>query len=248
MNIDFPDGQQIQRSVDVICDKGIQKPETCFSFIKNMTKNLGIEKILHGMYSVFFICFLIMAVIYSVLSYQIRNIPNAENFVYLSAFSTSPLLFSLLSLLSYVKEKSSDTFLIKMTCKYTFFHLMAYRMFVFSLLSVITNSFYIVFSAVKLQISVISVLSISLSALFVYSACLVLCLIRFSSVKAPVLLSVLWCLILLSFFVFQTKIFINIIKAVPVVIWVIIAVVSAVVYLKHLPQISFKGRNIYAYS
>lgn len=248
MNIDYPGELQIKQSICEICDKGIKKPDTCFSFIKNMTKNFGFEKIFHGVYCVIFICFLVMAVIYSILSYLMGSMPNADNIVYLSAFLTSPLLFSILFFLSYVKEKSSDIFLIKMTCKYTFFHLMAYRMFIFSLLSVITNSFYIIFLAVKLNISVISVLSISMSALFVYSACLVIFLIRFSSIKAPILLSVLWCLIHLLFFVFQTGYFITILKAVPVIVWGIIAVVSTIIYLKKLPQIALKGRNIYAYN
>ena len=58
MNIDYPGELQIKQSICEICDKGIKKPDTCFSFIKNMTKNFGFEKIFHGVYCVIFICFL----------------------------------------------------------------------------------------------------------------------------------------------------------------------------------------------
>lgn len=248
MKIDYPNESEIQQTINIICDKGIKKHETAFSFIKNMTTALGFKTIFYGMYDVIFIAFSVTAAVYGAVFYPLINIPNNEEKIIFSTLLTAPLLFALLFILSFLKEKSSDTFNVKMACKYTVYHLLSYRMFVFSLLSVITNTFYLALVAVKFKINVVTVLSVSLSELFVFSAILTVLLTKLTPMKSILTLTSIWCAVNVLFYVISKTYFTEFIKAVPIIVWALILSVSAVIYLKKLPQIIVKGRNIYAYS
>lgn len=248
MSIEYPTDEQIKESVKTICNEGIKKQDTVFSFIKNMTINLGLKNIFYGVYDVMLIALLLTGTIYSVFLFSVNNLPDAEERIYLFSFTFAPFMFALLFFLNYAKEKSSDTFIIKMTCKYSFFHLLAYRMFVFSLLSVIVNSFYIFVFFGDFKISFVTVISLSLSALFVYSLLLIALLIKFSTVKPAVILSVLWIAADIILFICSKDFLIRLIKSVPLFVWAIIVLCTAILYFKSLPRLISKRRNEYAYS
>ena len=55
MKIEYPTNEQIEKSVGIICNEGMEKRDTIFSFLKNMTLNLGIKNIFYGVYDVMLI-------------------------------------------------------------------------------------------------------------------------------------------------------------------------------------------------
>lgn len=248
MKIEYPTNEQIEKSVGIICENGIKKRETVFSFIKNMTLNLGLKNIFYGFYDVMFISILVTCAAYLLFLFSINNLPGAEEKIYIFSFTFAPFMFALLFFLNFAKEKSADTFIIKMTCKYSFFYLLAYRMFVFSLLSVVVNSLYILVFFSDFKISFVTIISLSLSALFVYSLLLIAMLIKFSTVKPAIGLSALWIFADAVFYVCFKEFFAEILKAVPLFVWMIIVVGASILYFNFLPKLISKRRNEYAYS
>lgn len=248
MKIEYPTNEQIEKSVGIICNKGIEKKDTIFSFLKNMTLNLGIKNIFYGVYDVMIISLLVTGAVYFAFFFWVNNLPNAEEKIYLFSFTFAPFMFALLFFLNFAKERSSDTFIIKMTCKYSFLHLLAYRMFVFSLLSVAANSIYILVLFSDFKISFVTVISLSLSALFVYSLLLIAMLIKFPTVKPVIALSVLWIAADIFLYVYSKEFLMGLLKSVPLFVWMIIVAGAAILYFTALPKLISKRRNEYAYS
>lgn len=248
MKIEYPTNEQIEKSVGIICHKGIEKRDTIFSFLKNMTLNLGIKNIFYGVYDVMLISLIVTGAVYSAFFFWVNNLPHAEEKIYLFSFTFAPFMFALLFFLNFAKERSSDTFIIKMTCKYSFLHLLAYRMFVFSLLSVAANSIYILVLFSDFKISFVTVISLSLSALFVYSLLLIAMLIKFSTVKPVIALSVSWIAADILFYVYFKEFLMGFLKSVPLFVWMIIVAGAAILYFTSLPKLISKRRNKYAYS
>lgn len=248
MKIEYPTNEQIEKSVGIICNEGIRKKDTLFSFLKNMTLNLGIKNIFYGVYDVMVISLVITCAVYSAFLFSINNLPRWEEKIYLFSFTFAPFMFALMFFLNFAKEKSSDTFIIKMTCKYSFLYLLAYRMFVFSILSAVANSLYILVLFSDFKISFVTVISLSLSALFVYSLLLIAVLIKFSNIKPVIILSVLWVAADLLLYVYSKDFLMRILKSVPLFVWMIIVAGAAILYFKLLPKLISKRRNEYAYS
>ena len=248
MKIEYPTNEQIEKSVGIICNEGMEKRDTIFSFLKNMTLNLGIKNIFYGVYDVMLISLLVTCAVYSLFFFSINNLPNAEEKIYLFSFTFAPFMFALLFFFNFAKERTSDTFIIKMTCKYSFLHLLAYRMFVFSLLSVVANSLYILVLFSDFKVSVVTIISLSLSALFVYSLLLIAMLIKFSTVKPVIAFSVLWIAADILLYVYLKDFLMGFLKSIPLFVWMIIVAGAAILYFTSLPKLISKRRNEYAYS
>lgn len=248
MKIEYPTNEQIEKSVGIICREGIEKRDTIFSFLKNMTFNLGIKNIFYGVYDVMLISLIVTGAVYTLFFFSVNNLPHAEEKIYLFSFTFAPFMFALLFFLNFAKERTSDTFIIKMTCKYSFLHLLAYRMFVFSLLSVVVNSLYILVLFSDFKISFVTVISLSLSALFVYSLLLIAMLLKFSTLKPVIAFSVLWIAADILLYVYSRDFLMGLLKSVPLFVWMIIVAGAAILYFTSLPKLISKRRNEYAYS
>ena len=248
MKIEYPTNEQIEKSVGIICREGIEKRDTIFSFLKNMTFKLRIKNIFYGVYDVMLISLIVTGAVYTLFFFSINNLPNAEEKIYLFSFTFAPFMFALLFFLNFAKERTSDTFIIKMTCKYSFLHLLAYRMFVFSLLSVVVNSLYILVLFSDFKISFVTVISLSLSALFVYSLLLIAMLLKFSTLKPVIAFSVLWIAADILLYVYSRDFLMGLLKSVPLFVWMIIVAGAAILYFTSLPKLISKRRNEYAYS
>ncbi len=248
MEVEYPSETEIKRSIEYICDCCVGKKKNIFSLIKDMTESLSVKNVLYGVGDVIIIGLVLSDSMYYALYLYLRNMPNSEEKVYLLTFITAPISFLILFLLSFIKEKKSNVFVVKMTCKYTVYHLLVYRMILFSLLSVLLNTLYIVLVCYEFDIQIITLLSISLSELFIYSSLLVMLLLKFSAVKSIVTLTVPWCVFGFVLYRYQSSYLIDILNSVPVLVWLVIICSCIIVYLNKLPQIVLKRRKHYAYS
>lgn len=224
MDIEFPTNEEIISATESICYQGLQKKENTFQFIFNMTKFLGIKNIFHGVVDVFMIG-LISQICMFILFCTLLDTSNLQDeYGIIFVFIFSPLCFLLLSLFSFVKEKQSTDADIKMTCKYTTDHITAYRMFVFSIFSFIVNAAYIITICTKFELNYITYLSVSLSSLAIFSCLMITIMLKVNFKLSVCLLAIMW-ITLNMFFAFITPITFSIVlKAIPIVVWIIIAI------------------------
>lgn len=104
-----------------------------------MYRNLGLRVLFHDMADVIFISVMASAF---VLGCVLQNFGFRENHlgeIYTTVFTMAPTLYLLLCLLGFWKEKLSNTYDVKMSCKYTVCHLTAFRMLIFSCACILVN-------------------------------------------------------------------------------------------------------------
>lgn len=248
MEIKYPSDTQIKSAVAGICEKSIKKPETFFGFLKNMTSVLGIKNIFCGVYDAILISFVLFIGLLIMLVSQLKYIDLSYDNIYMIVFALTPVFFIILYLLTHIKEHTDGAYKLKMTCKYTVNHLLAYRMFVFSILSVLFNTIYIFTLSIKTDINFFAMICISMSALFIFSTVLISVILRFNSILSPIMLSLLWIVMNLLTFFTNGSFYGKLIKNTPIYVWIIICIICIAIYLKKLSILSGKRRINYANS
>ena len=232
MNIPYPREDQIQAASQKICREALPQRETIISFVKNMTTHMGLKNIFYGTYDTMVIAVSVFLAIGMAVPAILQTDPEMLNKLTVFVFAFSPMLFMMLYTLSYLKEVGESMYPIKMTCKYTVHHLLAYRMLAASLTSVMFNGVYVAVLCNRLAIPAISLVCISLSALFLYSLLLIMTVLRFHTLPALIGLCVGWLLVNAVIGGLALEIYAMFLQAVPVGVWIVLDIILAVTYVK----------------
>ena len=153
MKIPYPGEEQIQSSIQRICDRApLGKRPTLLSFLRDMARNLGFRQIFFGTWDVMLISGLIFCVVGAVGAADLRSSVNQTQHATVFLFAFSPVVLFLLFSLSLWKEVEGPAYPIKMTCFYTAGHLMAFRVFCVTCLSFAAVGFYSLFLGAVLKL------------------------------------------------------------------------------------------------
>lgn len=246
MKIEYPSDFEIDKSVAYICEKGKIKKHGFFVFLHDMTKGFGFANVFYGirdaMLLASFIFGLFCASVFAVFE------SNEQNDAVIAAFAFAPAMFILMFLLSFIKEKTSMTYPVKMTCKYTVNHLLAYRMFVFSLLGAVADAVYVLLICIKTELNYITLLCVSLSSLFLFSLLLIFAVLKFNSIFAPAALLTLWIILNGVLWFCIGDFYGRFLQQIPIWIYIVSAITAAVIYVNRLAAFSDKRRTIYVNS
>lgn len=170
MKIPYPSEDQIQSSIQRICDQApLGQRHTLLSFLRDMSRNLGFRQIFAGTWDVMLISSLIFCVVGVVSAMDLRTSTDQARHATVFLFAFSPVFLFLLFSLSLWKEVEGPAYPIKMTCFYTARHLMAFRVFCVTCLSFGAVGFYTLFLGAILKLPSLPLLCVSLSSLFLYS-------------------------------------------------------------------------------
>lgn len=170
MTIQYPSEEQIRLSVHEICERApLTKRPTILSFLRDMSRNLGLRQIFAGTWDVIAICCTLFAFVGVVGAIELRTSVDPQQNVPVFLFAFSPVFLFLLFSLSVWKEAEGPAWPIKMTCRYTVRHLMAFRVFCITCLSFAAVGFYTLVLSCVLRLQGLPLLCVSLSSLFLYS-------------------------------------------------------------------------------
>ena len=170
MTIQYPSEEQIRASVRKICEQApLTKRPTILSFLRDMSRNLGLRQIFSGTWDVIAICCTLFAVVGVIGAMELRTSVDRQQSGAVFLFAFSPVFLFLLFSLSVWKEAEGPAWPIKMTCRYTVRHLMAFRVFCITCLSFAAVGFYTLVLSTFLKLRSLPLLCISLSSLFLYS-------------------------------------------------------------------------------
>lgn len=248
MDIIYPEKKQIDESVKYICEEALPQKKNIIIFLKDMTKNLGIKNIFFGMWDVILTTIFISVIIDIALVFTIISSAFTEEKILAIFFSISPIIFMLMFILMYIKEKSNDAYVVKMSCKYTVNYLIAYRMFTISLLSVVFNLTYIILLCNKFSIPILNALSVSFSSLFIFSIIMISVVSKCNSIFSTITVSILWLIINGGLTCTVLSVYGIILKSIPVLVWFLIFIVCAFVYVNKLTSFVNGGKQIHAYN
>lgn len=221
MTIQFPSEEQIQASVREICERApLAKRPTIRSFLRDMSRNLGLRQIFSGTWDVIVICCTLFAFVGVVGAVELRTTvdPQQKGSVFLFAFS--PVFLFLLFSLSLWKEAEEPAWPIKMTCRYTVRHLMAFRVLCITCLSFAAVGFYTLVLSCVLGLRGLPLLCVSLSSLFLYSLIQIQAALSLRSNWAACGLLALWVFGNCAAAQLWPRFYWELLQAVPAVAWV----------------------------
>lgn len=255
MNIEYPTVEERQSAIDKACDAALRRKETLPHFLYSMVKEVGWRNLFYDMYDVmavgvFLFTFLGGFIYVTCVNDREFGVFHAETVTTCVSFVSSPLLYMALFLLTQWKERQSGTYEVKMACKYTANHLIAFRMFAFSLFSVVLNTVYLALLCDGINYNFFTSFSISFSSLFFFSLLLILLLLRSHSKIAPAAFSLGWLLLNGLAAGLAGEDYVLLAKGVPAAVYFVIGVLCVGLYSVLLTNFTTnrKGSTKYAHS
>lgn len=232
MNIEYPSTEQINCEIDKICDRSIHKRVTIRSFLNEMFRNLGMKYVFYGAYDALVISTVISIIVAFLLGRMVLYSDTGETLIYAVAFSAAPLLFMLLFLLSYWKERETALYATKMACKYTVHHLLAFRMLAASFLGFVFATWYVVVLCSFLQIEYVRILSVAYASLFLFSIILIRVVLSQGGSRSVAWVSGLWLIINGIFLTFAGAVYGILLQIIPGVLWIVLDFALAIILIR----------------
>ncbi|SCJ93277.1 Uncharacterised protein [uncultured Clostridium sp.] len=227
-DLDFNDMEKILNS-------GVRKRNLFIKYLRDVYKELGFRNIFHDKNELIFIIIIAFIILnISTVSFIESNINEINKFT----FITSPILYLVTSVFSFYNSKEKGAFEIEMTCKYNLYQLSAIRMFIFSILTALLNTFMILAgSLINKDINIIRLICISITGLFLFSAIFLYSLITFKNRIVKVLVIAGWVLLNLFLSSFNSSVYNEFLAKVPIYIHLIITAVCIVLYVRSLNKL-----------
>ena len=219
-----------------------ERPMDSFAdFMVDMVQGVGLREIFAGMADVTCVAFAVTLLIFWA-GYQMLFQDLGD--VYSIAFLGAPILYGVVFLLSWLKESQMHTYNVQMSCKYTFFHLLAFRMFVSSLGGMAVNSLYITFLKFQYSVSFIRLFTLSFSSLMLFSVLLMICLTVFSAragLWGAMGLPALWLIVNVFIYWYFDTVYTRFLQSVPVWALAVAAAMLSVIYIRGLLRMTTIG-------
>ncbi|MBU9746405.1 hypothetical protein KTH81_21545 [Lachnospiraceae bacterium ASD3451] len=168
-NIRFPSGEEKDRSIRMILEEGIPRPKRMAADLWETAGRIGFKNLFFGVGDCMFLALLLGGLLWAG-CFAVMAGGRGQLSVLL--FLASPFLYALLHLLSIWKEIMVGTYETLMVCRCSLHQLMVLRMLVFGGLAVIVlvGTSTGVGWLLKGSPSVLNLLGISFSALFLFAA------------------------------------------------------------------------------
>lgn len=237
--IDIPDFD-----IGVIVEAGVKIKKSFFYYIKDMIYEIGLKNIFHDKNEVIFISVIVTALLgYSMFGIY-ENTSEISN-IYRFIFIASPILYIVILLFSFFNTKQKGTFELEMSCKYNLYQMLALRMFIFSLVSIIVNT--IIISLVftwKQDINVLRAICISITGLFLFSSGFIYIAVCTKKEISKLLLVSSWVVINLGLYFVDKNIYNAFLMDVPIYIHLIVTLMCIIFYIKNLKRfINFRSER-----
>lgn len=239
--IDFPSNKEKKKSIQQILDIGVPQPKRLSIALPALWHNIGLRGLCFGVADCVFLALLASSLLWGFLFVSLTN-----NLHYLSVllFLCSPFLYALLHLLTIWKEILNGTYEQLMTCRCSLRQLTTLRMLVFGAISVILTTLFngALWTFLSTDISVLRMIGISFSSLFLFALSQLLIEWKQSAPFSTFIVSAIWmalCLLLLLLGE-KSEAFLT---GIPTILFYIIALFCLFCYLKTLKHYYFDAKE-----
>ena len=193
MKIEYPAPDEQRAAIRQITKAGLKDRRFLFSDFWEMYRSLGLRVIFHDMSDVVFLSAMVVFFAFYLLLKSFQADFLGRNDVYVVLFTVAPTLYLVLCLLGFWKERMSDTYDLKMSCKFTVYHLTAFRMLLFSCVCILANLALVsVFYAAGFVADFWQTFLVTASSLFLFSVLLNWSLFRGRGLAAPTATAGVW--------------------------------------------------------
>lgn len=237
--IPIPDEHIIQSQIEQVISSSINQNITFPAYLQAMVRQVGIKHLFVDRWALGFILFTVITLLGSFLSMQV---PVPTENLYAFIFIMSPLLFLLFSFYTYVNKVQKATYEVEMTCKYNVYQVIAFRMLVFSIISIIINTFTIAWmSLIYADMQFIRALMISITALFIFSVLFLYVLMKKRSTVIAIMTICGWTLGNLFLRAADRNLYGDILLQIPLYVYAIVLLGCLYMYMSYMKKlIDFK--------
>lgn len=237
--IPFPDEDIIHNQIDKIVASSVKHKESFLSYLKSMYHQIGIRHLFLDRSELTFT--LIIAIILFVF-YILRPDPVSAKTedIYAFIFLFSPVLFIALSVFTYSNKITNGTYEVEMVCKYHVFQIIAFRMLMFSVITILVNAMTIFFIVMTYEyIQFFRAFMISNAGLFLFSIIFLYVLMLRRSAVIAILTICCWLIGNVLLWVLNNKLYSYLLMNIPLYIYGIIIFASIFVYMKFIKKLIY---------
>ncbi|AEB74975.1 membrane protein [Clostridium botulinum] len=235
--IDMPDEITIQNEINIILDKGLKEKQSFYKYIKNMYNQIGLKNLFHDAIEIIFVVLVALG-IFTLIVLQGGEMNYREvNKIYVFIMIISPILYLVLSLISFISTKERRTYEIEMTCKYNLYQLSVLRMLIFSIVCILFNVAVIGTIVIRYkEINFIRAFMISSTSLFLFSYSFLYLALNVPSRVTKYLVIIGWIFINSILCFINIDLYMNILMSLPIVVYVAVTVTCVYFYIKKLKE------------
>lgn len=228
------------KEINKIVDIGIIKKEGFFKYLFRMIKTLGLKNIFYDKAEV--IVILIALFLFNSLIFN-RNIQDIDS-IYVYIFILTPISYLVISFFSYFNAKQKNTFDIEMICKHDVYQILAIRMFLFSIISILLNSSLSIFIYIKNnELSLVRANIISITALFLFSSIFLYSIIKLRRNYTKYFILIGWIIGNVICSSNYKSYYMLMLKEVPIYVHIIVSAICIFIYISSLKRLIKLKRN-----
>lgn len=160
-----------------------------------------------------------------------------------AVFISAPVLYGMVFALYWLKEVQNGTYSIQMSCRFTFFHILAVRMFGTSLLGLAVNGIYAAFLTLRCEADGIRIFAVSFTSLMLFSLILLSGIRKGRSIGRGLAAGAGWMILQVAASVLMRAWYQQLLSAVPLLVLLAAGVVILWIYIRELgslPGVRFR--------
>ncbi|MDZ5471424.1 hypothetical protein SM124_06650 [Bacillus sp. 31A1R] len=238
--IDFPDDLTIQNQIQLIVAKGVKPVESFPTYLMNMYKQLGFKYLFRDVTEILF--FLLLATVVLLFTglqgFDQRELIEGSAYTYIFIFS--PIVYFSMAFLFFINLRNKSTFEVEMVCKYNLYQLAAFRMLVFSVVSVLINTVVLSFMfAVHPDLNIINALMISITSLSISATLFLYVFMKSRSQVKRIAVMIGWVGINIMLSIFSGPFYTIVLSHIPFIVHLMIILTCGYFYMKNLKNLIF---------
>ena len=161
--------EERERSLEILSGLERKDESNMLLAAKEFLGEMGIRRLFCGIADVIAVSMVISICVFVGIYAYLGFDPQ---YVYSMVFIFSPTLYASIFCLSFVKETQTNTINVQISCRYTFFHVLIFRMFLNSGLAIVFNLVYICTLNSHFDMNPVKALALSFSSLMLFSVML----------------------------------------------------------------------------
>lgn len=235
--IHFPSENEIQSEVNQIVSKAMRHRQSFPLALLHLYQQIGLRNLLlHQCHTMGIIASALLTLI-ALLLLAGRSIHLTEQ-LYPYIFLISPILYIALSIHDYWYKRSDGTFELEMSAKYNLYQLTALRMLLFSVFSILGNTFVLTLMSFRFEeLHILRAICISTTALFIFAIAFLAVLIKKQTMFSFILVLIIWTGMNITFMLLPNYQYAAFLTKLPTFIYGVVLSISLFVYLQYLKKL-----------
>jgi hypothetical protein len=241
--VPIPDESFIQGEIGSILSKGLDPKTSLWSYLFEMYKQVGFRFIFRDFAEILFTLIVALMAGAALLAGTADTVFIREVNIYTMIFIWSPMTYLLMAYMFFLNQKNKPSFEVEMSCKYNLHQLAAFRMFMFSIVSMIMNGFIIYLLKLQTELNYFYAILLSSSSLFLFSLAFLYVILRVRNKFTKIGLLFFWVGGNLLASYLSGEYYFQVLKQIPFYIYAFITTVGLVLYVKNLKRLLY-SRNL----